>query len=202
MRIVSAKVMRRVPSPTSRRATSAAFDTAVSPSATTRLIPKRALNSGSSKHERAAGVGGLELRDHEVVELAVDGERRTVEADELVVEDRAGEVEVELRGARGEGLFEVEHHPLPLGVGLDRGVEGPAVLGSGPHGGDVEVDGVQGDRVGGFAHLEVDRHRAGEHRRGQVGRQLELVVVRQDVAGQAVGVAGGRFHAGLSVARG
>ena len=53
MRIVSANVTARRPGPAGSSRTGAVFEIAVYPSGTTRVMPKTALNAGSSQHGNA-----------------------------------------------------------------------------------------------------------------------------------------------------
>ena len=80
------------PSPVGSAATSAALEMAARSSATTSVTPKTALNAGSSQHGKArrAWVASNWVVARVRVVAVVVGERRAVEADELVVED-AGE---------------------------------------------------------------------------------------------------------------
>ena len=94
--------------------------------------------------EGPAGVGGLELGGGDDLLDAVGvGERRPVEAVELVVED-AGELGVEDRRARGQRGLQRDRQALGVGVGDDRvGVDPGAAGVDDPGLGDLELDGVE-----------------------------------------------------------
>ena len=81
---------------------------------------------------------------------------------------------------------ERERCPLGGGVVADGGVEPAPGLVLEPRFLDVELEGVQDDRVGGRLHVEHDRLEAGEGRGVEIGFQRQVVPGRYDRARQAV----------------
>jgi hypothetical protein len=122
-----------------------------------------------------------------VLGALVVGEGGPVEAVQLVVED-AAEAQVD-RGRAGRQLLgQQERGPLGLLVELGAGVEAPTVGQLDGRLVDLQLDGVEHHRGGGFHHVDADGHGAGERGRREVGLQREVVAPGDDGAGQAVRV--------------
>ena len=94
----------------------APFDSAVSPSGTTRLTANDALNSGSSQHGKArrASAGSNWVAAMAASVPSSVPERAAVEAVELVVEDAREPEEQQVAGGGLEHLVEGDRGPLRL----------------------------------------------------------------------------------------
>ena len=133
--------------------------------------------------EGPAGVRGLELGDgDDVIDPVVGREGAAVEAVQVVVED-AGEAEVQpVARAGGQQGVEFDRRPLRRLVELDPPLEDGPVRCLEASGLDGQLGGVADQRSDRLDHLEGDDLLAVEARRGQIGRQLQLVVTRPHAA--------------------
>ena len=155
-----------------------AFETAKRPSATSSVISKTALRSGSSKQGKARRAS---VASNWVVAITcsvplVVGEGRPVEAVQLVVED-ALEAEPQ-RGLAGiERRREGERRALLLRVKVDRGGGERSGGATGVQLGvaDLELGGVEHHRRGRLADGDVDLDLAREAGGDEVGDELEPV---------------------------
>jgi hypothetical protein len=136
--------------------------------------------------EGATGVGGLELGggDH-VAGAVVGGERRPVEAVQLVVED-APERSVQGRLPGGQLPAQRERGPLGALVVGHLGVEAAAVGLLDPGLVDLELDAVEHDLADRLGHLELDGLPPGEGERSEVGFEGDGVPGGHDGARKAV----------------
>ncbi|OPZ87099.1 MAG: hypothetical protein BWY75_01972 [bacterium ADurb.Bin425] len=148
--------------------------------------------------EGATGVGGFELGGGNDMHLAlIVRPGGTVEALQLVVE-LAGESQLELPLAGAEVAVERNGDTLQNAVERHRAGQNRAVGVFHRGLADGEVVGVERDRgsTSGVAHIDVDGNVAPEGQVFEVGRQLEFVVKRPDVAGKAILAASGNGLAG------
>ena len=134
-------------------------------------------------------VGGLHLGGGDGAGDAVGvDEGRSVEPDELVVED-PGEHHRDRGGAHRE--VDARGEGRTLGLGIEGHAALVAVSCDGDRSGrDLEVDGVEDDRRHRRGDLDIDLHLAGEDRLVEVGGEHQAVVPREDVVAESIGVEG------------
>ncbi len=135
--------------------------------------------------ERAASVGGLELRrGDDMLDALVVLPGAAVEALQLIVED-TGEVDLEAPLALAHLAGELDGSALQLIVVLGSAFQHGAV---GVFDGDAaqaQILGVDQDLRAGLCDLDVDCHRTKEGQGDEVRSQLQIIVKRQHMAGQA-----------------
>ena len=137
--------------------------------------------------EDPAGVRRLHLGGgDDVLDAVAAGKGGTVEAPQLVVEDSA-ELGVQGGGPGRHSPLQGQSDPLGLHVVGDLRFAARACAVRDPRGCDVELSGVQDDRVRGLPNVERDLDVAREGGGGEVRGEGDVVAPRHDGTGQTVG---------------